>query len=333
MYNPKIIALIPNPSDATSFWRASGVISKLRHISDFTFTHETNVSWNTLIWSDIAFLQRPFGESFYKACIIIKNNNIPLWIDFDDYLIDVPDWNPFSKFFKNEKDKRQMIEMIEMADCITVTTEFLKTKYLKHNKNVFVVPNAFNDYIFKFDYNYSNKNSITWRGSNTHLEDLRSILEPLRELQNSNILNNWIINTIGDDSKIFKGLIQHKNHPIIDPIEYFYFIKELNSKIQLVPLIDIDFNKAKSNIAWIEGIYSGAICISPSYLDEFNRPGVLQYKDKEEFKSILKDCIENKIDLEKIYKEGYEYIKENLLLSKVNHLRKDIIMSLMDKGK
>lgn len=332
-YIPKIITLIPNVSDATSFWRASGVISKIRHIANFDFLPETNVSWNTLTWADIAFLQRPFGEAFYKACNIIKNNNIPLWVDFDDYLIDVPEWNPFATYFKNEKDKNEMIEMVEMADCITVTTEFLKTKYLKHNKNVYVIPNAFNDYVFKFDYSYTGKNNITWRGSNTHLEDLRSIIEPLRELQNGNVLDKWIINTIGEDAKIFKGLIRYKNHPVIDPIEYFYFIKKLNSTIQLVPLVNIDFNKAKSNIAWIEGIYSGAICISPSYLDEFKRPGVLQYNTKEEFKSIMKDCIDNKIDMGKIYKEGYEYIKENLLLSKINHLRKDVINNLMDKSK
>ena len=332
-YIPKVITLIPNVSDATSFWRATGVISKLRHIMECDFLQETNVSWNTLVWSDIAFLQRPFGESFYKACYIIKNNNIPLWIDFDDYLIDVPEWNPFSKFFKNQKDKNEMIEMLEMADCITVTTEFLKNKYLKHNKNVIVIPNAFNDYSFKLDYNFTGAKSITWRGSNTHLEDLRSILEPLRELQRSEIISDWILNTIGDDSKILSGLVKHKNHPIIDPIEYFHYIKKLNSSLQLVPLIDIDFNKAKSNIAWIEGIHSGAVCVSPDYLPEFNKPGILKYSDKDSFKESIKESVKDVSLLEKSYKQSYNYIKENLLLSKVNHDRKTIIENLMDLKK
>lgn len=330
MYKPKVLTLIPNVSDATSYYRASGVLSKMRYVMDCDFLPESNVSWNSLAWADIAFAQRPFGESFYKACIIIKNNNIPLWIDFDDYLIDVPEWNPFYKFFKNEKDKNEMLEMVKMADCITVTTDMLKQKYLKINPNVFVVPNAFNDYTFKFDYMFSSNKSITWRGSNTHSEDLRSILEPLRELQNSNTLDNWIFNTIGDDSKILKGLVRHKQHPIIDPIEYFHFIKKLNSSIQLVPLVDCDFNKSKSNIGWIEGIYSGAVCIAPSYLQEFDRKGVIRYDNKEEFKECLSSAIKDISLLENTYKEGYEYIKENLLLSKVNLLRKEIILRLMD---
>jgi hypothetical protein len=332
-YIPKIITLIPNVSDATSYYRATGVLSKMRYVMDCDFLPESNVSWNSLAWCDIAFAQRPFGESFYKACNIIKNNNIPLWIDFDDYLIDVPEWNPFYKFFKNEKDKQEMLEMIQMADCISVTTEMLKEKYLKYNSNVFVVPNAFNDYTFKFEYNFIGKKSITWRGSNTHSEDLRSILEPLRELQNNNYLDEWIINTIGDDSKILKGLVRHKQHPVIDPIEYFKFIKTLNSSIQLVPLTDIDFNKSKSNIGWIEGIYSGAICIAPFYLREFDRKGVIRYSNKEQFKNILIDTLKDVKSLEPLYKEGYEFIRENLLLSKVNLKRKEIILKLMDLKK
>ena len=332
-YTPKVVTLIPNVSDATSYYRATGVLSKMRYVMECDFLPESNVSWNSLAWCDIAFAQRPFGESFYKACNIIKNNSIPLWIDFDDYLIDVPEWNPFYKFFKNQKDKDEMIEMVQMADCITVTTEMLKEKYLLYNKNVFVIPNAFNDYTFKFEYSFSGKKSITWRGSNTHSEDLRSIIEPLREMQNSNTLNDWIINMIGDDAKLFKGLVNHKQHPVIDPIEYFHFIKRLNSSVQLVPLVECDFNKSKSNIAWIEGMYSGAVSIAPSYLQEFNRDGVIQYSSKEEFKDILINIVKDSKFLESYYKKGYEFIKETLLLSKVNELRKSIILQLMDLKK
>ena len=328
-YIPKIHCLIPNPSDATALYRSTGVLSKLKHHIDCHFSFDNNVSWSTLAWNDILFCQRPWGKPFYSACLIAKNNNMPIWMDFDDYLLDVPEWNPAYKFFSSPQEKELFKEMLNMSDAITVTTEHLKQKFLKFNPNVFIIPNAHNDYLFKFDYNFSTSKKIVWRGSNTHLEDFRSIVETIRNLQ-SNELTDWQLNVIGDDPLKFKSLIKFKHHPPVDPIEYFIFIKELNPLIQLVPLVVNDFNKSKSNIAWIEGIYSGAVSVAPKDMVEFNRPGVFLYDDLSDFENILRESVKNPQELKQFYDEGFEFVKEKLLLSKVNELRKTLVEKLMD---
>lgn len=328
-YTPKIHCLIPNPSDATALYRSTGVLSKLKHHIDCNFSFDNNVSWSTLAWNDILFCQRPWGKPFYSACMIAKNNNMPIWMDFDDYLLDVPEWNPAYKFFNSTQDKDLFKEMLNMSDAITVTTEHLKQKFLKFNPNVFIIPNAHNDYLFKFDYNFSTHKKIIWRGSNTHLEDFRTIVEMLRNLQ-SNELNDWQLNVIGDDPLKFKSIIKFKHYPPVDPIEYFIFIKELNPSIQLVPLVVNDFNKSKSNIAWIEGIYSGAVSIAPKDMVEFNRPGVFLYDDLNDFENILRESVKNPQELKQFYDAGFEFVKDKLLLSKVNELRKTLIERLMD---
>lgn len=329
-YIPKIHCLIPNPSDATALYRSTGVLSKLKHHIDCHFSFDNNVSWSTLAWNDILFCQRPWGKPFHAACLIAKNNNMPIWMDFDDYLLDVPTWNPTYKFFSSDTDKRYLEEMLNMATCITVTTEALKSKFLKFNPNVFIIPNAFNDYLFKFDFNFSKNLKINWRGSNTHAEDFRSIIEVIRNFQSDESNKNWLLSVIGDDPLKFKSLIKFKHYPPIDPIEYFIFIKELNPLIQLVPLMINDFNKSKSNIAWIEGIYSGAVSIAPKEMPEFNRPGVFLYDNMDDFNNILKECVKNPEEIKTYYILGYEFIKETLLLSKVNEQRKILIEKLMD---
>lgn len=118
----------------------------------------------------------------------------------------------------------------------------------------------------------------------------------------------------------------------MDIIDYFRNIKTLRPSIQIVPLENIMFNYNKSNIAWIEGTYAGAVTIAPN-LPEFNKPGVLTYNSPKEFKSILEGCLKGDYDLRSLYDSSYIYIKENLLLSKVNNLRKEVINLLFEKVK
>lgn len=329
-YRPRIHCLIPNPSDATAFYRSTGILSKLKHHIDCDFSFENNVSWSTLAWNDILFCQRPWGKPFYSACVIAKNNNVPLWMDFDDYLLEVPEWNPAHKFFSSKQDKDYFVEMLKMANAITVTTEKLKSLFIKHNPNIFVIPNAFNDYMFKFESCFSKNKKINWRGSSTHIEDLRSIILKIRDFQNKDESKEWVLSMIGEDPLKFKSLIKFKHYPSVDPIEYFLLIKELNPAIQLVPLVVNDFNDSKSNIAWIEAIYSGAVTIAPKGLKEFNRPGVFLYEDEDDFLNILVSCLSSGDFLKETYDKGFEFIKENLMLSKINESRKKLIEALMD---
>lgn len=328
-WRPRINCLIPNPTDATSLFRAVGPLSKLKHVIDCEFTHNTGISWATLAWCDILFIQRPWGKAYRKACEIALTNNIPVWIDFDDNLLDIPDWNPAKKNYQNKEDQEDMIEMLKMASVITTTTEYLRTQFLQYNQNVFIIPNAFDDYMFTLDYIPSKKKIINWRGSNTHLEDLRSILPSLRKVQNrlDKEKIEYGFHFIGDNSDMMKGLVRHKRSDPVDPIQYFHLIKHINPSIQLVPLVDLPFNHAKSNIGWLEGVYSGAVVIAPKYLKEFNRPGCLNYSDVEEFEEILyASCTQ---DTEEFYKQGYEYIDKNLRLSKINELRKSVVEQLI----
>jgi hypothetical protein len=47
----------------------------------------------------------------------------------------------------------------------------------------------------------------------------------------------------------------------------------------MVPLHVSDFNRAKSNIGWIEAVHAGAITVAPDF-QEWRRPGVINYACK-----------------------------------------------------
>ena len=93
-----------------------------------------------------------------------------------------------------------------------------------------------------------------------------------------------------------------------------------------VPLHDNPFNRAKSNIAWIEGSYAGAVCVVPAW---WNVPGALSYTDGPSYYEAIKSVIKGEVDKKKLNAEAWEFIMDTLPLSKVNVERLQIINSLI----
>ena len=90
-------------------------------------------------------------------------------------------------------------------------------------------------------------------------------------------------------------------------------------KRAITPLCDTPFNRAKSNISWIESTVAGAVCVAPDF-PEWNRPGIINYGPTRPFKDAVLEALE-------VANHGFEnkkseeFIRENLMLSTVNQKR------------
>jgi hypothetical protein len=93
-----------------------------------------------------------------------------------------------------------------------------------------------------------------------------------------------------------------------------------------VPLADNMFNRAKSNIAAIEGGFAGAVCVCPNW---WNLPGTLSYNDGPSYYQAIKSVITGEIDKIAYNRILWEYVMDELPLSKINVLRLQIINSLL----
>jgi hypothetical protein len=114
----------------------------------------------------------------------------------------------------------------------------------------------------------------------------------------------------------------------MDIVEYHRLIKEIQPLFQIVPLADNIFNHSKSNIAWIEGTWSGAVTICPDW-EEWKLDGTLRYHNPME----LEKCLNRAINMTKkehteMLEASMSELKENFLLSKVNYKRLEILESL-----
>jgi hypothetical protein len=105
----------------------------------------------------------------------------------------------------------------------------------------------------------------------------------------------------------------------LDMYDYIKYIKELRPRILFVPLVDNLFNRAKSNISWLEATTAGAVCLATD-LPEFVRPGIINFSNSRNFYNVFKKAVKD-YDLQALHAESLAFIRENLTTEKVNELR------------
>jgi hypothetical protein len=271
-----ITLFCPDPTDATSWYRGVGPFAELSKSNpDVRISFYKEANWATLAFTDIAFMQRPHREQDLEIIKRCKEQQIPVWVDFDDYLFDVPKWNQTYKHYSSEKTRKVVAESIAQADVVTVSTDFLGEKLAPLNKNIVTIPNALNTRLFKFSPIEQN-NIILWRGSATHKGDYSEIAQQLVELSLKPHMRSWAFIFVGD-RPWFAELMPEKQVMAVeamDVIDYHRFIRDIKPAIMVVPLADNDFNRCKSNCAWLEGTYAGAAVVGPENFPEFEKPGI-----------------------------------------------------------
>lgn len=324
----KILMLVPDKGDPTCFYRASGIAHDLEKQSG----HEiTTLQWNDIIitWQlisnfDIIMMQRPFTDIAANLCDYAKEMNRPVWVDYDDNLFALNPENTAFHTYNNPVTKDNVKKCIQKATVVTVPNEYLRQSYIQFNKNIEVIPNAFNDDILQKKKPKKREKKVLWRGPETHIYDLMSFGHEI----------NAITKEFTDHEFLFMGYYpwffaetENKSYvPGHDIIMYFSRIHDLAPKVFHVPLHDNLFNRCRSNIGFIEGTYSGAACVVPAW---WNTPGSLLYNNGKEYQEAIRSILIGDVDCEKLNSEAWEYVLDVLPLSRVNKLRVRLIEKLL----
>lgn len=326
---------IPVENDATSFYRALQPLSQLRKIISnlnlFHAPHEINLKHVTHM--DAVFLQRPSLPAHIELMKLCKNLNIPVWVDYDDNLLKVPASNPYHSMLNAPQQLKNIRNILNMADVISVSTTRLAielTEELNTNphKSIYIIPNAFNDYLFKDKPIFKPHNVVMWRGTASHQEDLLGFSQHILKVARNN--PNWLFNFVGYNPFFISSEIG-KQGVCTDPMEimvYHDFMRQAYPNIVMVTLSDTVFNRCKSNIAWIEGTYAGAAAIGPSW-DEWEKPGITNYKTMDNFEWSLQSCMRDSEETENKHRISWEYIQDSLRLSVINEQRKILLGELL----
>lgn len=212
--------------------------------------------------SDIVIFQRYIPYAVVKAVGVELLRSKKIVYETDDNLLNIPDDNPASIGYKKIKD--EIRQLIDLADLVTVSTDFLKKELSAFHDDVRVLGNYLDSQIWTLPSKpktNENETKIGYSGSFTHQADLE-LLRPIYEKLNKTYGNKLKYGFIGCK---LDGLLGHIENDMLyrSYEEYARNLSSQNFDIVMAPLLDNDFNRGKSNLKFLEysacgfpGVYS-----------------------------------------------------------------------------
>lgn len=216
--------------------------------------------------------------------------------EIDDLVFyeDIPEYNKFRGAFNDEKIKDATIEMMSMADEITVTCQYMKEYYQKHtgNDNITIIPNyppkfwldVYDEELTQRNYSKRKKKPrVLYAGSGAHFDvdnvagqkdDFGHVIQQVRRTANK---FQWIFIgafPMGLRDLVRAGKIEY--YPWTMLYDYPNLVKKVKPNVMVAPLTDNAFNRSKSDLKFIEGCAFGIpticqdMCTYENALFKFN---------------------------------------------------------------
>lgn len=327
----KIICSIPNPNDATNYYRGTAALCQLRHMGlDIELMFIKNPGWSQMFLADILFLQRPYSREHVEMAETAKQCNVPVWVDYDDDVFRIPKDNPHEHVYSDHQTRCDIFTCLEMAHVITTATNQQKQNWYNFRKDIIVVNNAWDDYRYPLEPIESFRDqskTVIWRGTSSHERDLEVHESEIFKAAKSNKNFRWVF--IGHrPNRIMRELGDQAVHiPMLQLLQFRQKLMDLKPWAGLVPLEDTLFNRCKSNIAWLELTQAGALVAAQSDFPEWQssnlgRKGYISLSSQlsEICEMTPSERLEN-LAIQRDQMNSYR-------LSQVNQLRADIIKRL-----
>ena len=214
----------------------------------------------------------------------------------------IPDYNKFKFAFDTEEVRQNCVDIINLVDEVTVTCEFMKRLYVEKTgqKKITVIPNFVPNFWLGHLYDprkverafKKNKQRprILYTGSGAHYDvdnktggkdDMSHIRDFIRKTVKK---YQWVF--VGAFPPQLVDLVQQREiefYPWETLIRYPYLIASLNAQLMVAPLQVNDFNRAKSDIKFIESCTLGIPCLCQDMETYNSAPDSLKFSTVEEF--------------------------------------------------
>lgn len=206
--------------------------------------------------ADVIIFQYVHTEAALNLVYDVKNAfpDKPVLCEIDDVITDVASYNPASNVFVPGSElMRAGLGHLEVADAVITTTPFLKEVYADRNEHIYVLPNSID--IPKWSgVRHGNKPGIRigWAGGTSHDEDLRLLEKVIPAIVEAHKDVEFVFVSGGHPEflKNQKRVRCVQKWARID--RYPQHLASQDFDIGIAPLVDNKFNRAKSNLRYLE---------------------------------------------------------------------------------
>jgi len=293
---------------------------------------------------DVVVYSRTYPFDPIQQIKEFQKKDVLVVYDTDDDYLTVNPGNPCHADVK--KVTEQYISLIKAADVVTVTTDILKKRVKRFNKNVVVVPNALNFARFKDRKDNNKKLKIGYSGASSHWEDIGIVLDVISDLQKKYEFEFFIQGMCGGPLigeiynytyidkekleperrdyyrsalKMYEKLknVKFVHIPFYPPELFPEILSMLDLDIAIAPLKGNKFNEAKSAIKFFESAAIGTACLTSNVLPY---RGVSNYTTNNTYKDWykkLEKLIKDEKFRKKLAKKQWDIVRNNADLTKV----------------
>ena len=260
----------------------------------------------------------------------------PIVVEIDDYCLEINHYSPASKvYLPGNEAPESVIAHIAEADMLIVSTPYLKKLYTPYNKNIQIIRNCID---FDLWDKLVSKEKDTkrlrfgWVGAATHSEDLRFIEKPIERILEKYPFVEFMFGggtpgfLVKKHDRILSDNIWHNVY------KYPQSLKDRNVDIGLAPLLDNNFNRAKSNLRWLE--YSAlkipTICSKVGHFKDTlktNDTAILCSEPDEWFEA-MSLLIENETLRKQIGINAYNEVKKNFNIKVISKKYTEILKGI-----
>ena len=286
--------------------------------------------WKDLLSCDAVYCFRTFEEKYRRLGELAVDMGKPLWFDLDDDVFDIRRSHPNYAGLTSPEVQNCAKWFLAHSNVVSVSTKELALVVADKMKRIgnYVIPNAIDDYtIPPVEYETRDKVDLHWRGGSSHLEDLFFFHDELEEIIGE---TDGRLHFHGFDPWFLDIPESRVRRYIMDYRAYMNDLIDSEPWGVVVPLMDVPFNRCKSSIAALEGIWAGAVPVVPEW-EEWEYPERFAYNEnnlsfsEQALKVMALPPAEHK-RLVKVYQD---WMRQDRVLSVVNQQRVKILERLV----
>ena len=256
------------------------------------------------------------NQGMAMLCAIKEKFGIPVYAEFDDDPYSLSSQHPyFDNLAPGSQAELWCDDLIQTVDGIFVSTEYLKEQFSKKCGNIHVIPNGIDFQVWdelKDKKRRGETINFGWVGGANHYEDLELIEKPIKYILDKYPSTRFILAIGGEVPPFFARHKQIKSYDFEHwvPIEkYPQFMRNLHIDIGLAPLRDRSFNRAKSNLKWLE--YSALkIPMIASPVEPYIGTSGLLAKTEDDWIKHMEDMIKHNSKRRRLGEDSYNMIKQ-----------------------
>lgn len=282
----------------TAWWRLYPWLIELAQDPEFDVRCSSEVvESDTVAWSDVVWLQRMLCPNIAGVAPLFDR---PIVFEIDDYYHGVPPSNPL---YDNRHQAIELTDtMLKLASVAVFSTQRLARCYASRCKRQAILPNAIDPDMWPDATRvaWTDGCQFGWAGSPTHNADLAVMRKPLANVLARNH-DAWVIRMGAHNADSLMPevprdrIVENAWEPHPHTLHRYY--RQVD--VALAPLAINEFNRAKSNIKFLEAGACGAVTVATQIDPYAQDPGpniLINSNDPQEWEHEL-DRLANDSDL------------------------------------